>query len=50
MNIRGNRMGNCLSKPCELKNENLTRALQRYAVLGYERKQKDFLYIINNKV
>ena len=31
-------------------NENLTGCLQRYVVLGYERKQKSIIFIINNIV
>jgi hypothetical protein len=49
VNMRVNRTRNCLSKPREPSNENLTGCLQRCAVLGYERKQKDLLCTTNNK-
>jgi hypothetical protein len=50
MNIMAKGMWNRLSKPCASVNENLTRCLQRYVVLGYERKRKYLFFNPNNTV
>jgi hypothetical protein len=42
-------MRNCLSKLREPSNENQTGYLQRYVVLGYERKRKDLNFKTNDR-
>jgi hypothetical protein len=50
INVKVNRMRNWLSKPGEMINENLTRCLQRYVLVGYETKRKGLFYTTNNMV
>jgi hypothetical protein len=44
VNMRVNRMRNCLSELRDLNNENLNGCSERYTVLGYEKKRKYLLY------
>jgi hypothetical protein len=48
--IGGNRMKNCLSDPRGPNNANLTGWLQRCAVLGHEKKQKELFCTATNNV
>jgi hypothetical protein len=50
MNVIINGMRNRPSKPRRSINDNLTGCLERYAVLGYERKRKYLKFKINNIV